>query len=125
MELAPPIRPATRQDAAALAEFVNMAGEGLPLYLWTGMAAASEDPWEVGRRRVGYEEVAARRMVKALGECRAELAAARQAGLSRSPRSAGSRYLPGQAPLALPRHGRFQSSTPRVIRGGRPCGRRQ
>lgn len=28
-----------------------MAGEGLPLYLWTGLAGAEEDPWEVGRQR--------------------------------------------------------------------------
>jgi ribosomal protein S18 acetylase RimI-like enzyme len=47
----PPHRRATPGDAAALAELANMAGEGLPLYLWTGLAAAGEDPWEVGRQR--------------------------------------------------------------------------
>jgi ribosomal protein S18 acetylase RimI-like enzyme len=45
------IRPATPADAHALAELVNMAGEGLPLYLWTRMAEPDEDPWEVGRKR--------------------------------------------------------------------------
>jgi ribosomal protein S18 acetylase RimI-like enzyme len=45
------IRPATRADAQALAELINFAGEGLPLYLWARMAEPGEDPWEVGRRR--------------------------------------------------------------------------
>jgi ribosomal protein S18 acetylase RimI-like enzyme len=45
------IRPATVDDAAALAELVNFAGEGLPLYLWAKMAKDGEDPWSVGRAR--------------------------------------------------------------------------
>jgi len=49
--LQPPFRHATPEDAHSLAELVNMAGEGLPLYLWTKMAEPGEDPWEVGRRR--------------------------------------------------------------------------
>ena len=49
------IRPATLDDAPALAELVNMAGEGLPLYLWGRMAAAGEDPWEIGRGRARRE----------------------------------------------------------------------
>jgi len=32
-----------------------MAGEGLPLYLWTGMAEAGETPWDVGFRRARRE----------------------------------------------------------------------
>ncbi|MCL5777662.1 GNAT family N-acetyltransferase [Limibaculum sp. FT325] len=51
IELPFPFRLATRDDAPALADLVNFAGEGLPLTLWTGMAAPGEDPWEVGRRR--------------------------------------------------------------------------
>jgi ribosomal protein S18 acetylase RimI-like enzyme len=51
-----PIRPATLQDASALAELVNMAGEGLPLYLWAQMAQEGEDPWSVGRARARREE---------------------------------------------------------------------
>ena len=47
----PPIRRATAADAAALAEFINMAGEGMPLYIWRQMASEGEDPWEIGRRR--------------------------------------------------------------------------
>jgi ribosomal protein S18 acetylase RimI-like enzyme len=55
MNLSPPLRPATPNDAAALAELVNMAGEGLPLYLWGKMAEAGEDAWAVGRRRAQRE----------------------------------------------------------------------
>lgn len=49
-------RPATKQDAPALAELVNYAGEGLPLYLWTKLAKEGEDPWAVGRARAAREE---------------------------------------------------------------------
>lgn len=49
--LAPPIRAATSADAAELAELVNFAGEGLPLYLWSGLATDGQDPWDVGRAR--------------------------------------------------------------------------
>ena len=45
------IRDAARSDCAALAQLINFAGEGLPLYLWQQMAAAGEDPWEIGRQR--------------------------------------------------------------------------
>jgi ribosomal protein S18 acetylase RimI-like enzyme len=51
----PPCRPATQQDAAALAELVNMAGEGLPLHIWSRMADAGQDPWEIGRQRAGRD----------------------------------------------------------------------
>ena len=50
------IRPATPQDAGALAALVNFAGEGLPSYLWTKMAMSGEDPWSVGRARARREE---------------------------------------------------------------------
>jgi hypothetical protein len=51
IELEPPFRYATPDDAEALAELINFAGEGLPLYLWTSMAGPGESAWEVGRRR--------------------------------------------------------------------------
>jgi ribosomal protein S18 acetylase RimI-like enzyme len=35
---------------------VNIAGEGLPYYLWTKMARPGEDPWEVGRQRAQREQ---------------------------------------------------------------------
>ena len=50
------IRPAKLQDALALAELVNMAGEGLPFYVWAKMAPPGEDPWQVGRSRASREE---------------------------------------------------------------------
>jgi ribosomal protein S18 acetylase RimI-like enzyme len=49
--LEPPFRYAAPDDAAGLAELINFAGEGLPLYLWTDMAEPGESPWGVGRRR--------------------------------------------------------------------------
>lgn len=49
--LDPPHRPAHHDDAYALAELVNMAGEGLPLYVWNEMASPGESAWDVGRNR--------------------------------------------------------------------------
>ncbi len=49
--LEPPMRLATEADAAELAELVNFAGEGLPLYIWAGLAKNGQDPWAVGRAR--------------------------------------------------------------------------
>jgi ribosomal protein S18 acetylase RimI-like enzyme len=51
IDLKPPVRRATSADAAALAAFINIAGEGLPLYLWRQIAGDGEDPWEIGRKR--------------------------------------------------------------------------
>ena len=45
------IRPATRDDALPLAEFIDMAGEGLPRYLWASMAEPGKSVWDVGVRR--------------------------------------------------------------------------
>lgn len=38
-----------------MAELVNIAGEGLPLYLWTRMAVQGQSPWDVGRERARRE----------------------------------------------------------------------
>lgn len=46
-----PLRLASESDAPELAELVNFAGEGLPFYIWEGLARQGQDPWEVGRRR--------------------------------------------------------------------------
>jgi hypothetical protein len=48
-------RPARIADAAVLAELVNYAGEGLPLYLWGKLVSASETAWDVGRLRAARE----------------------------------------------------------------------
>ena len=45
------LRAATPDDAPALAELIDLAGEGLPLHLWAGMAEPGETAWGVGRRR--------------------------------------------------------------------------
>jgi ribosomal protein S18 acetylase RimI-like enzyme len=55
VQMKSPFRPATPDDAPALAELVNFAGENLPLYLWTRMAEAGESAWDVGRRRAMRE----------------------------------------------------------------------
>lgn len=51
MELERFTRIAEAKDARPLARLVNLAGEGLPLHIWSTMAAPDQDPWEVGRRR--------------------------------------------------------------------------
>lgn len=56
MPIEKPFRQATIEDAAMLAELVNYAGEGMPLYLWGKMAGPGEDAWQVGRRRAAREE---------------------------------------------------------------------
>ncbi len=50
-----PCRRATPADAQAMAELVNMAGEGLPLYLWSRMAAPGQSAWELGQERARRE----------------------------------------------------------------------
>jgi ribosomal protein S18 acetylase RimI-like enzyme len=54
-ELNSPYRRATPDDAEAMAELVNIAGEGLPLYLWQKLAKPGESPWEIGRQRARRE----------------------------------------------------------------------
>ena len=39
-----------------LAEFVNLASEGLAHHLWARAAGAGETAWDVGRRRARREE---------------------------------------------------------------------
>lgn len=56
IRLEAPFRRATLADAPALAELVNLAGEGLPLYLWEQIAEPGETAWDVGRRRARREE---------------------------------------------------------------------
>ena len=49
------IRDARKGDCAELAQLIDLAGEGLPFYLWSKMAGPGEDPWEVGRQRAARE----------------------------------------------------------------------
>ncbi len=38
-----------------MAELVNMAGEGLPLYLWSKMVTGNQSPWDLGQERARRE----------------------------------------------------------------------
>jgi len=49
-------RPARREDARDLARLVNLAGEGLPCYLWSQMAPEGEDVWRFGEMRAARDE---------------------------------------------------------------------
>lgn len=51
IRLEPPLRIASEADAKELADLVNFAGQGLPLYIWEGLAKDGQDPWDVGRAR--------------------------------------------------------------------------
>ena len=55
VDLTPPFRRATPDDAQALAELVDFASEGLALYLWAKIAGPGGDPWAVGRERARRE----------------------------------------------------------------------
>jgi ribosomal protein S18 acetylase RimI-like enzyme len=52
----PIFRDGRQEDAPALAELVNMAGEGMPLQLWDTMREPGESAWDVGRRRAAREK---------------------------------------------------------------------
>ncbi len=56
MSLPSSIRPAKRDDARVLAEFIDMASEGLSSHLWAQMAEPGETVWHVGERRARREE---------------------------------------------------------------------
>lgn len=50
------IRAATPDDSAELARLMNIAGEGIPAFLWSLMAEPGEDALAVGARRVARPE---------------------------------------------------------------------
>ena len=51
MAPAPIFRPATKADASALAVLVDIAGEGMPAYMWSTLAAPGQSVLELGRER--------------------------------------------------------------------------
>jgi len=53
---APVFRPATVYDAAVLAELVDFAGEGLPVYLWERSKDQGETVWDFGKQRAMRDE---------------------------------------------------------------------
>ena len=54
--LPPPFRSAAKDDAPVLAELINYAGEGIPLYLWEKMAEPGQSAMDVGIQRAAREE---------------------------------------------------------------------
>lgn len=50
------IESATLNDASDLAYLINLAGEGIPEFLWSAMAEEKETPLDVGTRRASREE---------------------------------------------------------------------
>jgi ribosomal protein S18 acetylase RimI-like enzyme len=55
VNLASPFRWAMPADAAAMADLVHFASEGLALHLWTSIARPGVDPWSIGRERARRE----------------------------------------------------------------------
>jgi GNAT superfamily N-acetyltransferase len=55
MDIRSPFRRANQSDASLLAELVNYAGEGMPVYLWEKLAKPGETAWDVGRQRAARE----------------------------------------------------------------------
>jgi ribosomal protein S18 acetylase RimI-like enzyme len=55
MPPAPTFRHATKADAAALAVLVDIAGEGMPAYMWSTMKAPGQSLLEFGRERAARE----------------------------------------------------------------------
>ena len=55
IKLNAPFRRATQDDAKSMAELTNMAGEGLPYYLWGNMADTHQTAWQVGHERAKRE----------------------------------------------------------------------
>lgn len=47
----PHFRTATAADADAMAELVNIAGDGMPQHLWAKSARPGQSAWDVGRER--------------------------------------------------------------------------
>ena len=75
-KLAAPYRRATSRDASELPELVNMAGNGLPLYLWAQQAGEGESPWDVAVNRAkrglggfAYENLVVREEAGKIAAC--------------------------------------------------------
>lgn len=51
------IRPAEPEDAGDLARLINLASEGMSLYLWQQSAPKGHDPWDYGRERACNPQV--------------------------------------------------------------------
>jgi ribosomal protein S18 acetylase RimI-like enzyme len=69
------IRPARKSDAAALAILVDIAGEGMPSYMWSRMREPGQSAFEVGRARAAREEGGFSYRNATVGEIDGEVAA--------------------------------------------------
>lgn len=56
MESSVRVRPATLADAVHLAMLVDIAGRGMPVRVWQGLAEPGQSPLEVGRARAMREQ---------------------------------------------------------------------
>ena len=55
VDLNPPFRRAVHADASVLARLIDIAGEGIPAYLWAQSAARGESPLDLGARLAGRD----------------------------------------------------------------------
>lgn len=53
--LGPPLRRAVREEGRRVAELMDIAGHGLPAYLWSLSAAQGQQPLDVGAERAASE----------------------------------------------------------------------
>jgi ribosomal protein S18 acetylase RimI-like enzyme len=56
VRLEPPLRRATREDSRRVAELMDIAGHGLPAYVWSLSAEGGQEPIEVGTERAARED---------------------------------------------------------------------
>jgi ribosomal protein S18 acetylase RimI-like enzyme len=54
--LEPPLRRARKEDSSRVAELMNIAGHGLPAYLWSLAAKDGQEPIEAGTERAARED---------------------------------------------------------------------
>jgi len=69
------LRSARKSDAAALAILVDIAGEGMPSYMWSRMREPGQSAFEVGRARAAREQGGFSYRNATVGEIDGEVAA--------------------------------------------------
>jgi len=56
MRLQPPLRRARREESRRVVELMDIAGHGLPAYVWSLSAEEGQEPMEAGARRAARED---------------------------------------------------------------------
>jgi ribosomal protein S18 acetylase RimI-like enzyme len=56
VRLEPPLRRATREDSRRVAELMDIAGHGLPAYVWSLSAEDGQEPIDAGTERAARED---------------------------------------------------------------------